>query len=135
LEPKQRALQVINQNAEQIADVGDSIWSFAELGMQEYETHDLLVKVLSQEGFRIDPIEGFPTAVMATYGSGKPVIAVAVNHERLSREETDAACDTIREETGLPTCAPLQSGVAPLVEAVRERLKTGHAGVPSSRHE
>jgi aminobenzoyl-glutamate utilization protein B len=76
MEPKQRALQVIDQNAEQIADVGDSVWNFAEIGMQEYETHDLLVKVLSQEGFRIDPIEGFPTAVMATYGSGKPVIAV-----------------------------------------------------------
>ncbi len=76
MEPKQRALQVIDQNAEQIADVGDSIWSFAEIGMQEYETHDLLAKVLSQEGFRIDPIVGFPTAVMATYGLGKPVIAV-----------------------------------------------------------
>jgi metal-dependent amidase/aminoacylase/carboxypeptidase family protein len=38
MEPRQRALQVINQNAEQIADVGDSIWSFAEIGMQEYET-------------------------------------------------------------------------------------------------
>ena len=76
MEPKQRALQVIDQNAEQIADVGDSVWSFAEIGMQECETHDLLAKVLSQEDFRIDPIEGFPTAVMATYGSDKPVIAV-----------------------------------------------------------
>jgi aminobenzoyl-glutamate utilization protein B len=92
LEHKQRALQVIDQNAVPIADIGDSIWSFTEIGMQEYETHDLLTGVLSQENFRIDPIVGFPTAVMATYGSSKPVIAVHTGFDAVP-SGSQAACN------------------------------------------
>jgi len=55
----------------------DSIFSFAELGFQEFETHRYLVDILRKNGFTVEEgIAGIPTAFMATWGSGKPVIAL-----------------------------------------------------------
>ena len=55
----------------------DSIFSFAELGFQEVETHRYLVDILKKNGFSVqEGIAGIPTAFMATWGSGKPVIAL-----------------------------------------------------------
>jgi uncharacterized NAD-dependent epimerase/dehydratase family protein len=56
--------------------------------------------------------------------SGKPVIAIAVNHEGLTPRETDDACVRIERETGLPTSAPLRNGVSALFQAVRESMTT-----------
>jgi len=55
----------------------DSIFSFSELGFQETETHRYLVDILKKNGFTVqEGIAGIPTAFMATWGSGKPVIAL-----------------------------------------------------------
>jgi aminobenzoyl-glutamate utilization protein B len=55
----------------------DSIFSFAELGFQEVETNRYLIDVLKKNGFSVqEGIAGIPTAFMATWGSGKPVIAL-----------------------------------------------------------
>src|SRR5437016_7181955 len=55
----------------------DTNLSFAELGFQEYETSKYLTEMLEQEGFKIERgIAGIPTAWMATWGSGKPVISL-----------------------------------------------------------
>ncbi len=55
--------------------------------------------------------------------SGKPVVAVAVNHEGLSPRETEVACDGIRSETGLPACAPLRGGVEPIAEVIMSAVR------------
>src|SRR5712691_5827174 len=55
----------------------DSIFSFGELGFQEFETSKYLTGILEKEGFRIERgIAGIPTAFVATWGQGKPVIAL-----------------------------------------------------------
>jgi aminobenzoyl-glutamate utilization protein B len=55
----------------------DSVFSFGELGFQEIETSKYLINILRQQGFTVqEGISGIPTAWMATYGSGKPVIAL-----------------------------------------------------------
>ena len=54
----------------------DKIFSFGELGFQEVETSNYLVKILRENGFEVEEaIAGIPTAWMASFGSGKPVIA------------------------------------------------------------
>jgi aminobenzoyl-glutamate utilization protein B len=81
-DPKATALQAIDRNQDQIAKVGDAIFSFAELGMQEKETSALCIRVFKQMGYKVETgISGFPTAIMATYGSGKPVIAVHTEYD------------------------------------------------------
>ena len=55
----------------------DSVFSFGELGFQEFETSAYLTGILEKEGFKIERgIAGIPTAWMATWGTGKPVIAL-----------------------------------------------------------
>lgn len=55
----------------------DMVFSFGELGFQEVETTKYLTGILEKEGFKIERgIAGIPTAWVATWGSGKPVIAL-----------------------------------------------------------
>ncbi|MFN0165080.1 MAG: amidohydrolase [Bryobacteraceae bacterium] len=53
----------------------DSIFSFSELGFQEFETARYVTSLLEQEGFRINRgVAGMPTGFVAEWGQGKPVI-------------------------------------------------------------
>ena len=55
--------------------ISDSIWGFAELGMQEFRSSKLLIRTLEEEGFSVEKgVAGMPTCFVATWGSGKPVI-------------------------------------------------------------
>jgi aminobenzoyl-glutamate utilization protein B len=55
----------------------DSVFSFGELGMQEFETSKYLTGILEKEGFKIERgVAGIPTAWVASWGSGKPVISL-----------------------------------------------------------
>jgi len=55
----------------------DSVFSFGELGFQEFETSKYLTGILEKEGFKIERgVAGIPTAFVATWGQGKPVIAL-----------------------------------------------------------
>ena len=63
--------------AKQTQVMVDMVFSFGELGFQEFETSKYLTGILKKEGFKIEHgIAGIPTAWMATWGSGKPVIAL-----------------------------------------------------------
>ena len=57
--------------------ISDSIWNYAELGMQEFKSSALLIKTLEEEGFKVEKgVAGMPTCFVATWGSGKPVIGI-----------------------------------------------------------
>src|ERR1700720_118019 len=55
----------------------DSVFSFGELGFQEFETSKYLTGILEKEGFHIERnVAGITTAWLASWGSGKPVISL-----------------------------------------------------------
>src|SRR6266849_6807477 len=55
----------------------DSVFSFGELGFQEFETSKYLSGLLEKEGFKVERgIAGIPTAFVASWGEGKPVISL-----------------------------------------------------------
>ena len=55
----------------------DSVFSFGELGFQEVETNRYLIDILRKNGFTVqEGIAGIPTAFMASWGSGQPVLAL-----------------------------------------------------------
>src|SRR5262249_20409448 len=57
--------------------MNDQVFSFGELGFQELETSKYLTGVLKKNGFNVEEgIAGIPTAWVASWGSGKPVIAL-----------------------------------------------------------
>lgn len=62
---------------EKFGRISDAIWSYAELGMQEFRSSKLLADTLESEGFRVERgLAGMPTCFVASYGSGKPVIGI-----------------------------------------------------------
>ena len=57
--------------------MNDQVFSYGELGFQEFETQKYLTGVLKDNGFSIESgVAGIPTAWVARWGSGKPVIAL-----------------------------------------------------------
>jgi uncharacterized NAD-dependent epimerase/dehydratase family protein len=75
-------------------------------------------------GYPIHPIETQIQAIELV--SGKPVVAIAVNHEDLARDEVQAVCERLARQTGLPCCDPLLDGVAPLVDAILAHRGADH---------
>jgi aminobenzoyl-glutamate utilization protein B len=74
---KQEAIQDVESRAKFTQEVVDQIFSFGELGFQEFETSKYLVALLRKEGFTVEEnYAGIPTAWVATWGSGKPVISL-----------------------------------------------------------
>src|SRR5229473_34152 len=64
----------------------DEIFSFSELGFQEVETSRYVTGILEKYGFRVEKgIAGIPTAWVASYGSGKPVIALITDLDCIPR--------------------------------------------------
>src|SRR5712691_9826514 len=64
----------------------DQIFSYSELGFQEYETSKYVTGILEKNGFKVDRgVVGMPTAWVATYGSGKPVIAFITDIDCIPR--------------------------------------------------
>lgn len=58
-------------------EIVDSLFSFSELGFQEFETQRYLTEMLEANGFTVEHgVSGIPSAWWATWGSGKPVIAL-----------------------------------------------------------
>ncbi len=74
---KTEAVKGVDEMAKLAQEMVDSVFSFGELGMQEVETSRYLTAQLEKFGFKVTRgVAGMPTAWVATYGSGKPVIAL-----------------------------------------------------------
>jgi aminobenzoyl-glutamate utilization protein B len=112
----------------------DSVFSFGELGFQEVETSKYLTGILEKEGFAIERgVAGIPTAWMASWGSGKPVIALGSDIDcipQASQKPAVAYHDPLIEGApghgeGHNSGMPLNIAAALAVKKVmeRERLK------------
>ena len=74
---KQEAVASIDGMYDLAQQMVDTVFSFGELGFQEFETQRYLTGILEKEGFTVQRgVAGIPTAWMARFGSGKPVIAL-----------------------------------------------------------
>ncbi|QMW01665.1 peptidase dimerization domain-containing protein [Spirosoma foliorum] len=74
---KAEAVASVEASKVQAQQINDMLFSFSELGFQEEETFKYLTTILEKEGFTIQKgVAGIPTAWIATWGSGKPLIAV-----------------------------------------------------------
>ncbi len=83
---KTDAFRYIDLNKGEIAKIGDAVFYFAELGMQEFKTSEFTADALRKAGFDVEVgISGIPPAWMATWGSGKPVIAAHCEADAVPR--------------------------------------------------
>jgi len=83
---KQMALDWLDQPQvfEKYGTMSDVIWSYAELGMQEFVSSKLLADNLEKEGFKVERgMAGMPTCFVASYGSGSPVVGILCEYDAL----------------------------------------------------
>ena len=81
---KNESAATIQSGYDTYKKVALSIWDYAELGYKEFKSTALLQNTLKDNGFSIDAgVAGMPTAFVATYGSGTPVIAILAEYDAL----------------------------------------------------
>jgi aminobenzoyl-glutamate utilization protein B len=74
---KREVASTVDGMATMVQEMVDSVFSFSELAHQEFETSRYLTGVLERNGFSVRRgVAGMPTAWVATWGSGRPVIAL-----------------------------------------------------------
>lgn len=100
---KTDALKSIDTKGDQYAGIAHKIWEFAEVGYQETKSSALLQETLTQAGFKLEKgVAGIPTAFIASYGSGKPVIAILAEFDALPGVSQDAVPE-VKSVPGRPS--------------------------------
>lgn len=81
---KKAAIQDLDNKYDYYKQRALQIWDYAEVGYQEVKSSALLQQTLSDNGFKIEAgVAGIPTAFVATYGSGQPVIGILAEFDAL----------------------------------------------------
>ncbi len=129
---KKEAVAEVEQMQDFSSQMVDQVFSYGELGFQEFETSRYLTDILKKNGFQIrEGISGIPTAWTATWGSGKPVIALGSDIDgipKASQKPGVAYHDPIIEGApghgeGHNSGVPLNITAALAVKKIMEREK------------
>ena len=81
---KGEIIKNLDAQTQKYGDIALEIWDLAEMGYLEEKSSALLQETLANEGFSIKKgIAGIPTAFVAEYGSGYPVIAILGEYDAL----------------------------------------------------
>ena len=79
-----KGLKNLDENFSEYAGIAHKIWEWAELGYQEDQSSSLLKETLKKNGFTIEEgVVGMPTAFVASYGSGSPIIGILAEYDAL----------------------------------------------------
>ena len=102
-------------------DIALQIWNYAELGYKEVKSSALLVETLRKEGFTLETgVAEIPTAFVATYGSGQPVIGILAEFDALPglAQEAVAEKKSIQGKAGGHGCGHHLFGTASVAAGI-----------------
>ena len=102
-------------------DIALQIWNYAELGYKEVKSSALLVETLRKEGFTLQTgVAEIPTAFVATYGSGQPVIGILAEFDALPglAQEAVAEKKSIQGKAGGHGCGHHLFGTASVAAGI-----------------
>jgi aminobenzoyl-glutamate utilization protein B len=131
---KKEVIQNLDNKQKEYSQTAHQIWEWAELGYQETKSSALLQEKIKNAGFTIEKgVAGIPTAFVATYGSGKPVIGILAEFDALPglSQASVAQRQPIVIEAPGHACGHHLFGTASTAAAieVKEWLKnSGHSG-------
>src|SRR5262249_48418063 len=81
---QQEMVRYLDDARPELVAINQDIWNYAELGLQEHRSAARLIGALKKAGFRVrEGVAGMPTAFVAEYGSGKPVIGILAEYDAL----------------------------------------------------
>src|SRR5262245_28372456 len=133
IDDRDTVLQSIESRRATYADVAKQIWGFAEVGYQEQKSSALLQQQLRAAGFSVRTgVADIPTAFVASFGSGKPIVAIIGEFDALPglSQEPVAQRRPVTPESPGHGCGHNLLGTGALASAiaVKEWLAAGHAG-------
>jgi len=129
-ETKKNIISSIENHQSEIIKISDQIWELAELAFNEYESSKILSDYAEKNGFIVEKgVAGMPTAFVASYGSGKPVISVLGEFDALpglSQDTTPNKNPLIEGGSG-HGCGHNMFGAASLASAIaiKEQIESG----------
>ena len=93
------AIDWLEEHATVLGELNHDIWSYAEIGLEETRSASVLQDVLRANGFTIESgVADMPTAFIASYGSGRPIIGILAEYDALPGLSQQAATERIARE-------------------------------------
>ncbi len=129
--PHKQIVALVDNHSAVYAQASKTIWEYAELGYHEDKSSALLQRDLKEAGFRIEAaVAGEPTAFIATYGQGGPVIGILGEFDALPGLSQAAVPDRTPVQAAAPGhgCGHnlLGSGAALAAVALKEYMVQNH---------
>ena len=126
-----QVLEIVDQHAASYKQVSKQIWDFAELGYHETKSSTLLQQQFKEAGFTLQAgVADEPTAFIASYGSGKPVIAILGEFDALPglSQKTEPLRDPVVSGAPGQGCGHnlLGAGAALAAVSVKQYMAANH---------
>ena len=127
---KKEAVALVEKQMTEMVRLSDQVWSFAETALRETRSSTLLADHAQKLGFRVSRgVAGMPTAFVAEFGEGKPVIGIMGEYDALPGISNKAEPTKVPLLAGAPGhgCGHNLFGVASLgaAEAIRQLIAAG----------
>ena len=127
---KRAILASVEKHEANLIKISDEIWTLAELAFEENSSSKLLADYAENQGFNVERgVAGMPTAFVASYGSGRPVISVLGEFDALPgiSQKAQPTKDPLNEGAGGHGCGHNLFGTASLgaAIAVKELIESG----------
>ena len=120
---KQAVLSSIQTHEKELVNLSDQVWSFAEIAMKEHKSAKVLSDYAEQQGFRVQRnVAEIPTAFIAEYGSGKPIIGILGEFDALPglSQKAQTSKDPLNAGAAGHGCGHNMFGAASLGAAVAD---------------
>lgn len=130
--PKQTVLSWIDQNKNELIELSDAIWDYAEAGFHESQSADAQIAILEKYGFTVEKgVAGMPTAFVASYGSGHPIIGLLGEYDALPGLSQKTQHEKEAARPGAPGhgCGHNLLGVAAVGGAIATKLAMEQQGI------
>lgn len=131
---KTQLIKSLDKQYNTYATIAKQIWTYAEVGYQEEKSSALLQRTLKDAGFSLEVgVAEMPTAFVASYGSGKPIIGILAEFDALPglSQDTVAERKLIVEGGAGHACGHHLFGAASTAAAITIKdwlQKSGHTG-------
>jgi aminobenzoyl-glutamate utilization protein B len=127
---KQSVLESIQKHQAELIKLSDQVWAFAEIAMREHQSAKVLSDYAEQQGFRVKRnIAEIPTAFIAEYGSGKPIIGIMGEFDALPglSQKAEPIKSPLKEGAAGHGCGHNMFGAASLgaATAIKELIESG----------
>jgi aminobenzoyl-glutamate utilization protein B len=127
---KTAVIASVEKHQQELINLSDSVWKYAETALKEYKSSKVLSDYAAKQGFRVTTnVAGMPTAFIAEYGSGKPIIGILGEFDALPglSQKAQPTREALKEEAPGHGCGHNMFGAASLgaATAIKELVASG----------